>query len=390
MSVFSTWLHRLAKQLRCIPYFLADHNLFPIQKKRLCFISSPDYADNARVLFDYMIEHGYGQKYEIIWLVQNPENYPKGIKGCQVYKVNSVLGALKQLSSAYILSTHGFPHISPDRKGQICIYLGHGCGYKADAPTTQKMFDFYVVIAPLWINVYTKTFSREQECFLPLGYPRYDLLLHPKKDASAHFKELVGARAGEKVVFWMPTFRDTVDHRYAESKIERVYPLPGLKNSQELEELNEACQEANVILVIKRHINQVAWNLSGLSNIKLISNDDLEVAGIQLYESLPYTDALISDYSSVSIDYLLLDRPQGFVLDDYEQYAGARGWNLSDPLRYMPGQHIMNVDDMAEFIRSVGQGEDRYAEERARCRKELHREDAPESYCREILEYFHL
>ncbi len=39
---------------------------------------------------------------------------------------------------------------------------------------------------------------------------------------------------------------------------------------------------------------------------------------------------LVSDYSSVAIDYLLLDRPLGFTLDDYEAYTESRGWVFDD------------------------------------------------------------
>ena len=39
-------------------------------------------------------------------------------------------------------------------------------------------------------------------------------------------------------------------------------------------------------------------------------------------------DALISDYSSAAIDYLILDRPIGFLLKDVEEYGNSRGFIL--------------------------------------------------------------
>lgn len=391
MGFLSVSLHRLAKWLRRAPYFLADHNLFPIKKNRLCFISKPDYADNARALFDYMVEHGYKQKYEMIWLVEKPEDFPDGISGCRVYKVNSVSGGLKQLSSACVLSTHFSPHASPAGKGNTCINLGHGCGLKGwRPPTAERLFDYYMVIGPIWKKVYAEDFSRELDCFLPLGYPRYDLLLRPAESARAKLRTLAGAEAGEKIILWMPTFRTIANLDFPENKIQRVYPLPGLKSGEELERLNDACREYGVRLVIKRHISQIEWNLSSLSNIKLISNEDLVRADVQLYEALAFSDALLSDYSSVGVDYLLLDRPVGFVLDDSEEFFAARGSNLPDPLRYMPGPHILDAEGLAAFVRSVSLGEDQYGPERARCRKELLREDIPDSYCAEILAHFHL
>lgn len=390
MSIFSAGLHRLAKHLKGVPFFLADHNLFPVKRNRLCFTSWPDYGDNARALFDYMVEHGYKKKYEMIWLVENPEDFPDGIRGCRVYKVNSVSGGLKLLSSAYAFATHGFIHVSPAGKGNTCILLWHGCGYKGMEVNSERAGDYSLVIGPFWREPYARIFNQESDSCIPLGYPRCDLLLHPTESARAKLQALASAGTREKIILWMPTFRDTEKHEFPESKIPRVYPLPGLKSGAELERLNEVCREANIRIVIKHHPQQIAWDHSDLSHIKLISQEDLVRAGVQLYELLACTDALISDYSSVSIDFLLLDRPIGFVLDDYREYFAARGSTFSDPLRYMPGPHMMNVEDMAAYVRSVSLGEDRYAQERARCRKELHREDPPDSYCAEILAYFHL
>ena len=40
----------------------------------------------------------------------------------------------------------------------------------------------------------------------------------------------------------------------------------------------------------------------------------------KLYELIGISDGLLSDYSSVAVDYLLLDRPLGYVLADYNIY----------------------------------------------------------------------
>ena len=51
------------------------------------------------------------------------------------------------------------------------------------------------------------------------------------------------------------------------------------------------------------------------SNIVILSNEQLYHMDIQTNEILMHADALISDYSSVAVDYLLLDRPIAFTLD---------------------------------------------------------------------------
>ena len=59
------------------------------------------------------------------------------------------------------------------------------------------------------------------------------------------------------------------------------------------------------------------------------------------------SDALITDYSSVYFDYLLLDKPIGFTVDDMELYIKDRGFIFNNPEEYMPGKrYIMNMNFM--------------------------------------------
>ena len=44
-------------------------------ENRMLFETNDDFTDNGRALFDYLIENGYNKKYEIIWLVHEPEKY---------------------------------------------------------------------------------------------------------------------------------------------------------------------------------------------------------------------------------------------------------------------------------------------------------------------------
>ena len=55
-----------------------------------------------------------------------------------------------------------------------------------------------------------------------------------------------------------------------------------------------------------------------------MTNDDLVDAGLEINQILGHADALISDYSSAAVDYLVLDRPEAFTLDDVEVYEKRR------------------------------------------------------------------
>ena len=144
------------------------------------------------------------------------------------------------------------------------------------------------------------------------------------------------------------------------------------------------------LLILKKHrlhkMGEV--NTSKLNNIIYIDDPWLDRNKVQLYEFLHETDALITDYSSIGIDYLLLDRPIGFTLDDYEMYKESRGFTVENPIEYMPGKHIYNLDDFVDFITETGKNEDPHKEKRKEITKKLHMEC--DCYCQSLLNYLNL
>ena len=148
--------------------------------------------------------------------------------------------------------------------------------------------------------------------------------------------------------------------------------------------------DADILIVIKKHYLQVPYDFGEnvLTNIVYLENRDLADNGLQLYEFINCSDALVSDYSSVAIDYLLLDRPLGFTLDDYEAYTESRGWVFDDPLEYMPGEHMYNMQDFENFILDIKNGKDNYKEQRASVRAKTH--NVCDNYCQRVLDYFNI
>ena len=59
--------------------------------------------------------------------------------------------------------------------------------------------------------------------------------------------------------------------------------------------------------------------------------------GVTLYQLVGSTDLLISDVSSVVIDYLLLDQPILCVSTDFEAYKKNRGFYFEAIEEWLPG-----------------------------------------------------
>lgn len=149
------------------------------------------------------------------------------------------------------------------------------------------------------------------------GYPRTDVLLSGDDGARFRMPEeervieqcRAHAREGTRVMLYMPTFRDW------RNDADRVIPI-------DWGALDEMLQARGGALFCKLHPNDQARlpDLAGLRRIRLIPSS------VDPYPILRHTDALISDYSSIFFDYLLLDRPLVFYpydLDDYRKYSRA-------------------------------------------------------------------
>ena len=105
-------------------------------------------------------------------------------------------------------------------------------------------------------------------------------------------------------------------------------------------------------------------NEYNLSNVKSYTNEKLLKEKTELYSILGVSDALITDFSSVYFDYLLVNKPIAFELADKKAYENGRGFLVENPLDYMPGHKIYNVDDFLKFITDLVNDNDIYKNER--------------------------
>ena len=87
---------------------------------------------------------------------------------------------------------------------------------------------------------------------------------------------------------------------------------------------------------------------------------------------LPHTDLLITDYSSVYFDYLLLNRPIIFAPFDMESYQAIDREFYEDYHLATPGPKCRNWDEVIETIDNILRGNDPYAQSRIEKRHIYH------------------
>lgn len=357
---------------------------------KMVFISYPDYSDNALALSEYILRHDDLKKYRIYWVVDEPSLYNKNCcsKVEFLAKRNRLgftpLKTIKEhLQAKYLFATHAF--LIPEEcsnKDQNYILLWHGCGFKTKVGTNYTLFDKALVPGSLFVESKSRYWNVSPDKILDKGYPRYDWMLHPSEEAKKYFGLLKNGYF--KVVFWMPTFRNSVSNKaYPEDSISQ---FPILAKKEDWNELNCYLSSHNILLVLKLHNSQKAYSIpfENYTNVKVLNNKDLEMHGVKLYELFPFSDGLITDYSSVSFDYLVVDKPIGYTLDDFEKYKSTRGFIFDNPLEYMPGHHIYNFQDLRKYLIDIVMEVDDYNLKRDNLRS-IAVNVNKESYCKQII-----
>lgn len=105
------------------------------------YVKGMDFADNARALFEYMLENGYNEKYEMVWLVKDPSEFERfqEIPNVKFLSFEWSVSEEKEERDQYyralclakfLFFTDAYGFARNCRKDQIRIQLWHGCGFK--------------------------------------------------------------------------------------------------------------------------------------------------------------------------------------------------------------------------------------------------------------------
>ena len=337
----------------------------PVDSRLIVFETERDFWDNGWALYDYMNCHNLDYKY--VWIVANPNKFhkTKNTTFCSRFG-NGIHWKSKYYyaRARYVIFTHWTDDLKRV-KGQTSIYMGHGLPLKREKSTIRKVFFDYGISIGKESNKYHAMFldCNENE-MIPLGYPRNDLLLKNIGDGKNNPIGDMGQYA--KVILWMPTFRASLNRNLSENSCDTDTGLPLLSSEAKLRNFDEYLKSKNVMLLVKVHRLQADKEVfhNTFFNIRIITDDILVENNLQLYQFVGKTDALISDYSSVSVDYLLLNKPIGYILDDMEQYSKERGFCFDNVLDVMPGHHIYTEQELRDFVNDIVCNKDLFENQR--------------------------
>jgi len=291
------------------------------------FTKDEKFVDNSMYLFKYMHEKNNEDIqlfiYNKVLYEQLKKEYPD--KLLYAYSKKGFLAFLK--SKTVILST-GLDkllfnpyYLNPKQK--TIIQLWHGSLFKrlgfqvADWNKKKnkkelQRFSKFIACSTLEQFMIASCFDMNVDDIWITDYPRNDNLLEPTKDLTQEFPYLK-----HKTILYAPTWRE-------EGRDTKFFPFEDvdLLEIQKFLELNDA------YLLIRGHKEEVdrindTYNLSlGETNRIIPADQSVFPKGDEL---LPFVDILITDYSGIYNDFLLLNRPVIFIPYDIEDYSTYRG-----------------------------------------------------------------
>lgn len=349
------------KLTACIARLLPLRNTILLESK-------PPFTDNTVAVYEELLRRGYNKKYKLIWIAHSETDktdLPENVSVLNLrrsYFTYNISGRWTIARAKYIIDCNGYVHKTNRRSTRI--HLTHGLPIKSVPWYNQKVgaVELLCVSAEYWVKESAQNYLVPQQIVKPLGFPRNDILMHPVLHE-------------RKSLIWMPTYRvhgGMLASHVRESALYREkmpFGLPCVQSIADLQELNDLAASFDADLYIRLHPAQdvSGINLHDLSNICVCDNAYLQQRDISLYFMLRETDALITDYSSIYYDYLLLDKPIAMVVSDFEDYSQNNGL-LEDTLeKYMqahPAVYVQSLAELKQFMRNVLDGKDTAREQR--------------------------
>ncbi len=239
------------------------------------------------------------------------------------------------------------------------FYLGHGTPLKSvsgryEAPS---FINYFIVPSEFTKPIFANEFKFDIQKIFALGYPRNDELFK----GGINLNEIFETNA-KKFIVWYPTFRQQKNV----TREVKGSSLPLIHNQEIALEINEHAKQKDILIILKPHFAQDTTYIKQLelSNIRFINDDFFSEHHISSYQFVGSCDALITDYSSIIFDYLLLNRPIALTwedVDEYRQYPGL----VSDTEKQMNFVSMLNtVQDFKTFLDDLCLGKDNLSGQR--------------------------
>lgn len=291
------------------------------------------------------------------------------------------------LDSGVWITSAGIPaYTLKNNSERIVVNLWHGIPLKKialmeeQAGRLQKMYfrklfsekyTYILTTSSHLVSVMAKSFAVPSDKVKVWGQPRNDAILQSRsRDA---FLQRIGVdqKKCRKLILYAPTFRD--------GKETWMFPFADYDG----EKMEKFLEEKGWYMCLRTHLSE-HLDVSRFSGAHIrFANEDV---ADDIAQWMGCFDLLITDYSSIYLDYLLLEKPIVFLPYDKEEYLKNRGMNFPYD-KVTPGPKPENQKAFLRNMEMLLEGEDTFREKRRKCNDYFNQVKEPccGRICQEIL-----
>lgn len=309
------------------------------------------FTDNPRYIFEFLEDKS---EFDHLFISKNKElisklNHPRCVHS---FSAKAFFHFLRSRTIICGGEIDIFPYHRS--KNQFVINQWHGIPIKNIGTYQGKemdssWFDYILASSDKEKELLATAFNVSTSKVLTIGTPRNDVLINPpKKDNGDGFQ-----------ILYAPTFRDDTNVDF--------FNFPDYN----AKELDEFCSKNKITFKVKPHLHDYRAGNNKLKFDELNCVDVIFDSALDFQELLKESDVLITDYSGVYFDYLLLDNPIIFFPYDLEEYRKKRGFMYSYEDN-TPGPKVYTQKELIDYLNDIVQNKDEFAQERALKTKEYH------------------
>lgn len=274
------------------------------------------YNDSPRVIYKKMYDLGLNEKYNIIWALNDPEKY--SIPGCKKIKMDTLEYFITALRAKYWISCVNIERgLHFKKKNTIYLNTWHGAainvcgnGVKGRNDFHWEHIDYFCSCGKYDSKYFVRDFNLNKSSLLLCGYPRNDELYVHDSTVQQNMKKKLGLPIDKKAILYAPTWRESDDGG------ETYKLIPPINWKLWKETLGD-----EYIILLRTHpytteLMNIEFNSFVMDFTSYPEVNDLLIA----------SDILISDYSSIILDYSIMCKPIICFGYDYSTYNNLRGF----------------------------------------------------------------
>lgn len=355
--------------------------VLPKDKSKAVFTSYPDFSDSAYLFYEFLKNKKQKKFKKIIWL-KDKNNSKHSDIDTKVYYIYSLAGIWHLLTAKYIIHDHCnlfLDFLKSDR--HVLFNLWHGSPIKAIGmvddnvlPKTRKRYNFmarhsyWFVTSDIYRTIISSMFLINPMKIFVTGIVKTDVIFKLGKEE--YIKNCFGLNGFDKVVLYAPTYKIRSNDR-VDVKVDfnNLFCFDEFDNKDFI----KCLKENNICFIIKPHpfeekefIKFLANNnYDKFENIRIITTENLTSNAVNLNEVFRVTDLIISDFSSITVDYAILKRPILYLNNYIRNYQEGRGFILPDNYKIlMPGEKVNTYLELKDkMTKCLEENKSNYTEE---------------------------